>query len=66
LYSLHFSGGSGYVLVCKQGEITMPVKTKLLLKYQYLGKDGESKYTKHHLQDVSIKKITLFANKISS
>jgi len=32
-YSLHYSGGLGYVWFCKQGEVTMPIKTKVLLSY---------------------------------
>jgi len=43
----------------------MPNKTKLLLSYQYQRKNGKINKT-YHPQDASIKKITLFANKISS
>jgi len=49
-----------------KGEVTMPIKTKLLLNYQYQSKNGEKNCTKHYLQVASIRKIAVFANKISS
>jgi len=38
--------------VWKQGKITTPMETKLLLNYQYQSKNGK-KCTKQHLHDVS-------------
>jgi len=50
----------GYVRVCEQGEITMNIKTKCLLNFQY-----QSKMVTIRVQNIIFKKITLFANIIS-